>query len=88
MSRSSRDDDQVFVVLMGSRNRAPDPNSEVSNAFLGVLAVAIVLMVFVGLVNDADRRRFRQWQSVPTTQLQPVLQMPDSIYTATDDSVR
>lgn len=87
MSRSAKDDDQVFVVFMGSRNRTPDASSEVSNAFLGVLAVAIVLMVFVGLVNDADRRRFRQWQS-PTAQLQPGLRLPDSTYAATDNDIR
>jgi len=79
MFRSSRDDDQIFVVFMGSRNGA-DSGSEVANAFLGVLAIAIVLMVFVGLVNDSERRRLRQWSTQPT-QFQDQLMQPTRYFT-------
>lgn len=65
MFKSSRDDDQIFVVFMGSRNGNADASGEFANAFLGVLAVAIVLIVFVGLVNDSERRRSRQWSFPP-----------------------
>jgi hypothetical protein len=71
MFKSSRDDDQIFVVFMGSRNGTADASSEFANAFLGVLAVAIVLIVFVGLLNDSERRRSRQWSSPLAMETQP-----------------
>lgn len=67
MSKTSRDSDQVFVVWMGTRNGA-DANNEGGNLFLGAFAIAIVLMVFVGLLNEADRQRMRDWNTQPTQQ--------------------
>ncbi len=63
MFKSSKDDDQVFMVFFGTRNGTEDNPNECTSVFMGILAVAIVMMLFVGLINDSERRRF-QYQDV------------------------
>lgn len=66
MFRNSRDDGQMFMLVIGAGARnGGDENNEFANAFLGILAVAIVMMVFVGLLNDYDRRRFQDQFAQP-----------------------
>uniref|UniRef100_A0A832H3I9 Uncharacterized protein n=1 Tax=Oscillatoriales cyanobacterium SpSt-402 TaxID=2282168 RepID=A0A832H3I9_9CYAN len=67
MFKSSKDDDQVFMVFFGTRNGTEDDTNECTSVFLGILAVAIVMMLFVGLVNDSERRRFQYENVRPVT---------------------
>ncbi|MDX2241349.1 MAG: hypothetical protein NW224_11745 [Leptolyngbyaceae cyanobacterium bins.302] len=64
MFRASRDDDQMLMVFFGTRNGVED-NSGFASAFVGVLALAIVMMVFVGLLNESEQRRLRQYTPQP-----------------------
>lgn len=71
MSRSSKDHDSMFVVVLGTRT-GDDHDSEGTNGLMTLLAVAIAMMVFVALVQDSDRRRLQDHSSVPTPQEQPI----------------
>ncbi|EKQ68906.1 hypothetical protein OsccyDRAFT_3459 [Leptolyngbyaceae cyanobacterium JSC-12] len=65
MFKSSKDDDQVFMVFFGTRNGTEDNPNECTSVFMGILAVAIVMMLFVGLINDSERRRFQYQDARP-----------------------
>ncbi|MBF2026441.1 MAG: hypothetical protein IGS48_06700 [Oscillatoriales cyanobacterium C42_A2020_001] len=67
MFKSSKDDDQVFMVFFGTRNGVDDDNGECTSAFMGIFAVAIVMMLFVGLINDSERRRFQYQNARPVS---------------------
>ncbi len=54
MSKFSKED-AFFMVVVGGKQDAPEP--EGPPILLGLVAFAIVMMVLVGLLNDADRKR-------------------------------
>jgi len=96
MFRSSKDDGQMFMMIvgMGARNDANN-EGELANGLTGMVAIAIVLMVFVGLLKDLEQRRFQEQfaqPSVPTqpTQsvyLQPPIQPPmQRVYPPVEDA--
>lgn len=54
MSKITKDD-AFFMVFVGGKPEAPEP--EAPSVLLGLVAIALVMMVLVGLLNDSDRRR-------------------------------
>ncbi|MDX2229462.1 MAG: hypothetical protein NW220_07480 [Leptolyngbyaceae cyanobacterium bins.349] len=58
MLKSSKDDDQMFMVFVGSRS-CPEEKNEFGSVLVGVLATAIAMMMFVALIRDAEQQRLR-----------------------------
>ena len=67
MSKSAKDDDQVFVVMIGTRNSAESADCPDSGAsgLVNACAIAIAMMILVTLVNDSDRRRWQDRTVAP-----------------------
>jgi hypothetical protein len=54
MAKFSKNDDEFLVVFLGRRKNSEDAGF--ANVFFGLLAMAIVMMVFVGLMNDLEEQ--------------------------------
>lgn len=56
MAKDSNDG-QFFMVFVGSKHEPAPKTDEFSNWFTGVVAIAIVMMIFMSLLSDVERKR-------------------------------
>lgn len=54
MAKFSKSDDEFLVVFLG-RGKGEE-KAGFGNVFFGLLAMAIVMIVFVGLINDLEKK--------------------------------
>jgi hypothetical protein len=54
MAKFSKNNDEFLVVFLGRREG--DNNEGAANVFFGLLGMAIVMMLFVGLINDLEKQ--------------------------------
>lgn len=73
--KDSKNDDQVFMLVVGAGTRPRDDEQQgLGNTFAGLLAIAISMVVVVGLLKDAERQRWQDqpMQAITPERLQPV----------------
>lgn len=54
MAKFSKSDNEFLVVFLGREKG--EEKAGFANVFLGLLAMAIVMIVFVGLINDLEKK--------------------------------
>ncbi len=77
--KGSKDDDQVFMLVVGAGTRhRDDEHTGLGNTFAGLLAIAITMVVVVGLLKEAEQQRWQDqpMQAIAPERLQPIQSMP------------
>lgn len=69
MPNNLNDDDQFFVLFLGTK-RGNEPPNNFGSSLVGILAIAIVLTISVALLNDVERTRQRTQSVQPNYVMQ------------------
>ena len=73
--KDSKNDDQVFMLVVGTGTRPRDEDHHgLGNTFAGLLAIAIAMVVVVGLLKEAEQQRWsdQPMQAITPERLHPV----------------